>query len=269
MESPNFNKTTPPPQDENNPWDMSDVVNPHFQPEQPQYKEDVQYWGNEYRDIEKTFANYHKNITNPKDPKYLENLAYYEEDAAHIWQSMESATDKALQHGDFADTRYDVDHTQNIVAVSGENSIEAATGALYFDREHQLLEAINDLPDSPEIAADRDTVRQTWRMVNNYFTIAAYDRFSAERTKHHNKMIQHLNKLNQLTEKYHTKRFTFRDFRDTDHISYLSEKDPYGRTDNRYYYDRYNVAGYFRTAFSREFDEITKRAAEDSTYSSL
>ena len=88
------------------------------------------------------------------------------------------------------------------------------------------------------------------------------DNFEAQqndrmRTEAHNKVIDQLNYLNGLAEKYGVRRFTCRNFLTS--RNYNSRLDEYGVYGNRLKTDRKMVEGYFTVAYKQRVEAIKNR----------
>lgn len=151
--------------------------------------------------------------------------------------------------------------------VKPEETIEAATGIFYEERAQVLNQAILEVAQTEESQADSLVLRQTWRKVMDYIEAAAdyeflhrdYNAYQNMRRNCHNRMIQQLNDINHLAEKYKVERFTARDFMTND-FYYNSKRDPAGSLNHRADYDRESVLAYFKTAFRGDFASSERKA---------
>ena len=149
-----------------------------------------------------------------------------------------------------------------------EETVDAQAGRYYDKRNQELRNAI--------FASNEKTKDSDMRIVGTFLQTvmmhvgfrymmpddireqygddaAAFESFDRARTAAHNSVIKHLNKLNELAEKYGTTRFTPRDF-------WTSER-PHQTQDiaKRMKYDRKAVEAYYTLAFSSEIDEEERR----------
>jgi hypothetical protein len=165
--------------------------------------------------------------------------------------------------------------TDPMIAYRGVNNpevaktIEAQAGHYYDERKRALLEAItnSDKPEE-EKQEDRRYIIGFWKLVvthvdykhkkNAFSDVSEGRAYDHARTEAHDAAVNGLNKLNDLAEKYGTRRFTVRNFWDSKKRIGTSQE-----TIDRTRYDRDIVEEYYAIAFEYEIDEeIAKRTRE-------
>ncbi len=269
--------------DDSSSWDMQDapefagnkVVEPTEQKHMPTALEEMQFWCQEYNAAELQFAQYSKNIDsksmdNDKYERYRKTVAEYENDIAYDWERIEDSSNQALSDRLIHST-YELADTQGLGIVKPEETIEAATGIFYEERVNRLNQQVLSSEPNESTAADQVVLRQTWRKVMDYIEASTdydflhrdYSAYQNARRTCHNNMIQQLNNLNLLAEKYGTPRFTPRNFITNDFV-YDQRRDRGGKLNNRANYDRETVLAYFRTVFEGDFNSMEKKAAYNS-----
>lgn len=231
-------------------------------------REEVEYWAKEYNDTEMQFAQYSRGlpIDRAKNPEYRTTLEKYEEDIAFDWQRLEESTNKAMS-SQLLHSPYEVADAQRLGVVEPHETVEAELGIFYDERAKALNDKVIAAEATEETAAEQQLLRQTWRKVMDYIEAATdydflhrdYSAYQDMRRFCHNNMIQQLNALNQLAEKYDCKRFTPRDFMTND-FKYDKRRDRTGRLNQRANYDRETVLGYFRTVFDKDFRSADRKA---------
>ncbi len=171
--------------------------------------------------------------------------------------------------------------TDPMIAYSGinnpevANTIEAQAGRFYDERRSALLKAItnSDRPEE-EKQEDRHYILGFWQLVaahldykhqSNAFSDPSegwsYDR---SRTKAHDAVVNGLNKLNDLAEKYGTRRFTVRNFWDsTKRIKSSPE------TIDRARYDRDIVEEYYAIAFKYDINQELARLEREQGWTGI
>jgi len=149
-------------------------------------------------------------------------------------------------------------------------TIEAQAGHYYDERSDALLAAIRK-SDEPDKKADLEYARDFRRAVLrhlDYKYIEAggdwrkddADYYNRSRTRAHNSVIDHLNGLNALAEKYKTTRFTPRNFWTSD----IKEQTP--AMSRRMRYDRDIVEEYYAIAFSYEINDYEKELEKNRKF---
>lgn len=247
-------------------WDMSDIpdfANRLEETGSVDVMSEMKFWSNEYNMTEKQFAEY---VKAGLPEGYRETLKKYEDDIRFSWVKLQKMTNKAWE-GQLIRSDYELADTQRLGVVEPEETVEAATGIFYEERAHSLNQAILACGQNEESQTDNATLRQTWRRVSDYiesvtdyeFKSRDYNAYQNMRRACHNRMIQQLNQINYLAEKYGTERFTARDFMTND-FYYDSKRDRGRSLNHRANYDRETVLAYFRTAFQGDFDRSEKKA---------
>lgn len=149
-------------------------------------------------------------------------------------------------------------------------TIEAQAGHFYDQRSDALLDAIRDkkLPDAKE---DLEYVRNFRRAVMHHLDYKYIENdnewrkddaeyYERSRTRAHNDVIERLNGLNALAEKYHVHRFTPRDF-------WTSEnKQQTPAMSKRMRYDRDIVEEYYAIAFDYEIKDLEKKREQERKF---
>lgn len=147
-----------------------------------------------------------------------------------------------------------------------EKTIEAQAGHFFFERSEALSSAIQD-SDDPNRAEDLRLLSSFFSSVQShldykYTDARGFDAWEAEqydrsRTKAHNELIKHLNKLNELAKKYGTRPFTMRNFWTSENSRVI---DP-PHVKQRMLHDRHQVEAYCATAFTRAVEAAKERAS--------
>ena len=141
-------------------------------------------------------------------------------------------------------------------------TIEAQAGRFYYERMDALRKAIQETG-GENAEKDLDYARNFFPAVMThldfkYMTPAdvrdyGYDDYERQRTRAHNDAIKHLNGLNDLAKKYHTRPFTVRNFWSSDIREKRGQTPAIQRVMR---YDRDIVEEYYAIAFS---EEVRKR----------
>ena len=137
-------------------------------------------------------------------------------------------------------------------------TIEAQAGNYFHDRMIALKNAIESSGDQ-SLKADLEYTKGFYLAVMDHldhryedpekvFSMGV-DKFDKERTMAHNNVINYLNRLNDLTRKYHVRPFTVRNFCPSD--ARPKERQTPAIADLMSY-DRYSVQSYYSIAFSSE-----------------
>lgn len=230
----------------------------------------------EYRECEQKFAKMEQNMAAYREKalelpeeeraEQLVKIADYrrsrlrslERELGLAWYGMEEA--ERFKRFNNEEERYRAEGLGRGVGLAPEKTIEAATGELYDERASKLREAMDVQGVSPD-TEDFQGMRQTWEKVRHYFEDYYFvdDRsmnreesreYDRARQVAHNHMIEQLNLLNALADKYGTERFTVRDFRPNYGTGVT------GATGERLQYDRYTVVEYFKRAFRDNVAEL-------------
>ena len=157
---------------------------------------------------------------------------------------------------------------QNMITSSKESelrkTIEAQAGNFYYERVRDLKKAINDSKD-PNSEKDIDYILEFRNTVYShldykYMTpeeVKDYgpEQYERQRTHTHNSVIEHINGLNSLANKYNTRPFTVRNFWPS---SIRNKNEQSGAMQKVLRYDRDIVEEYYAVIFS---DEVRKREA--------
>jgi hypothetical protein len=239
-------------EDVNSEWNFEEYAEEFRGKESERAREDVEYWAGEYVGIERQFTQ-HK-VTGKAD------FERWEADAAEAYGKM---LDAEYSSG-FQDI-YERDNTEKIARIDPRESIEAESGYYYDERNKALIEAIQSNPDDTQREKELELVYGLHMLVAKHIEASAdselrrtdVETYQRNRQSAHNNLIDRLNALNGLAERYKVKRFTFRDFK-TNNFEYDRRKDPYGETDARYDYDRTCVEGWAKRAFSRDFEQAAR-----------
>lgn len=137
-------------------------------------------------------------------------------------------------------------------------TIEAQAGNYFHDRMIALKNAIESSGDQ-SLKADLEYTKGFYFAVMDHLDYRyedpekvfsmGVDKFDKERTMAHNNVINYLNRLNDLTRKYHVRPFTVRNFCPSD--ARPKERQTPAIADLMSY-DRYSVQSYYSIAFSSE-----------------
>ena len=137
-------------------------------------------------------------------------------------------------------------------------TIEAQAGNYFHDRMIALKNAIESSGDQ-SLKADLEYTKGFYFAVMDHLDYRyedpekvfsmGVDKFDKERTMAHNNVINYLNRLNDLTRKYHVRSFTVRNFCPSD--ARPKERQTPAIADLMSY-DRYSVQSYYSIAFSSE-----------------
>lgn len=149
-------------------------------------------------------------------------------------------------------------------------TIEAQAGHYYDERSGALLKAIHE-SDGNDKKADLEYTRDfrhavmrhlDYKYIEGNGSWREYDAdyYDRSRTRAHNSVIDHLNGLNALAEKYHTPRFTPRNFWTSD----IKEQTP--AMSRRMRYDRDIVEEYYAIAFSYEINDYEKELEKNRKF---
>lgn len=262
-------------------WDMSDA--PEFadagsmeaEVKAPNSLEAMKFWCQEYNTAEAQFVRYSKTISGrplseAEYGHYRKTVAKYESDVAYDWQRIEETSNQALSD-QLIHRLNELADAQSLGIVKPEETIEAATGIFYEERMEALNQQILSREQNKDTTADQAVLRQTWRKVMDYIEASTdydflhrdYSAYQNARRTCHNNMIQQLNHLNLLAEKYGTVRFTPRNFMTND-FAYSQRRDRGGKLNNRANYDRETVLAYFRTVFEGDFSAMERKSAYNS-----
>ena len=191
------------------------------------------------------------------DTMSYEEFSKWEDDASVYFTEMTKETSGL--HLD----RYQRDRLQNIKStIDPQQSIEACSGKWYRRRQAALVNAINQSDDpnkNEDLLAIDDTYRHVGEHIYYMYDSEEMDvaKRNIERRSAHNRLINHLNHLNDLARKYGVRPLTFRNFEDNN-FTYHRSLDSGGYTDSRAEYDRGSVEAYFRLAFSSDYDKATR-----------
>lgn len=234
-------------------------------------REDVEYFSQLYRDVTSDFAREKKRKGRIGYDEYLK----WEEDAAQSFSKM-----KAAEYDAKYDNIYDLDAAERLSVNDGENSIEAYAGNFFDERRNLLMEAIDKNTNRAEAAKDILTLGGLHQLVAEYVNARADHELSRtdskayrdKRQDAHNRVIDRINELNELAEKYGVTRLTFRNFVGNARGPYSEgqydrRKDYRGYSNGRAEYDRSVVETYIWLAFTRDFkdfDEEEKKGRSDS-----
>lgn len=234
-------------------------------------REDVEYFSQLYRDVTSDFAKEKKRKGRIGRDEYLK----WEEDAAQSFSKM-----KAAEYDAKYDNIYDLDTAERLSVNDGKNSIEAYAGNFFDERKKLLMEAIDKNTNRAEAAKDILTLGSLHQLVAEYANARAdyelsrtdNEAYNNKRQGAHNCVIDRINELNELAEKYGVRRLTFRNFVGNARGPYSKgqydhHKDYFGYSDGRAEYDRSAVETYIWLAFARDFkdfDEEEKKGRSDS-----
>ena len=215
-------------------------------------REELEYWASEYRDIELAFSKREKKAD-------LKEYQKWEAEARMAFSNVE----KAERDCHFA-SLYEKDATEKLAAVEGKDSIEAYAGNFYDERNQKLADVIL-ASNNEDAKQDKNIVMGLHKFVAEYIHVCNDSElrrtdplsYQKRRQKRHNDMIERINEINHLAEKYGVDRLIFRDFKTND-FAYDSRLDRTGETNARAEYDRSSVENYVRTAFSKDFYDSEK-----------
>ena len=153
----------------------------------------------------------------------------------------------------------------NDQTVLHDYSIDVYAGKFYHERAEALLAAIS-ASDSPSKEADKKHIDGFFDAVAahldyRYMTpedIRDYGevRADTERTHAHNRLIKYFNHMNELCEAYGTRRFTVRDFWDTEHLAKSAQTND---MQLRLHSDRDTVEEYYANAFPNVVRRYSQR----------
>lgn len=156
-----------------------------------------------------------------------------------------------------------------------ENSIEVKSGDYYGARMKSLREAIegSDIEEE-EKKADRDRMAETLDLVLSHVEFEfqqPQDSFESKmwdinKTEMHNKVIDQLNWLNEIAEKYGTERFTCRDFVTSRGHSPGRDHDVGGAMGRKMLSDRAIVKQYFNVAYKERVAGLRRKLERDYFY---
>ena len=213
-------------------------------------REELEYWAGEYRNIELAFSKREKKAD-------LEEYEKWENEAKMAFSNVEK-TERSCRFASL----YEKDATERLAAVEGKDSIEAYAGNFYDERNQVLVNKIMK-SNSSEAEKDVEIVGDLHILVYAYinackdYKLKGFDplQYQNNRKNKHNNMIERLNNINELAEKYNVTRLTFRNFITND-FPYDARRDSRGETNARAEYDRSSVENYIRTAFSSDFREL-------------
>lgn len=231
--------------------------------------DEIRHWSQKYAEDERDFARFaeRQQIATPEDrSKYEKRLLAYEHDIKFHWGMLEDETAAAMSDG-LRLNLYQRAEVQQIgtSTIEPSKSIEAALGVFYDQRMQELSDQIRSV-NNADTAKDLALAGQTWKRVRDYLEASQdiellqmdANGYHRTRTACHNNMIQQLNALNQLAQKYGTTPFTPRKFMDNN-FAYNGRLDKGGWLNSRAEYDRETVMQYFTKAFQKDFS----RAAEN------
>ena len=223
----------------------------------------LKYWARVYRETESDFAKKEISRYDIKEYEKWENDARYDFDRIEEYEEELGCSEDA----------YRKDNLEMLSGMTkGEDTIEAFAGHFYDERIRALRNAI-DSSDNKDKQEDKAKIFNFPKLVATFIeevkdksgTNLDANGVNHVRKNAHNEVIQALNDLNQIAEKYGVRRLTFRDFEYNTSGNYSEHKDKYedasgrimfGNTNARWIYDRRAVETYVRIAFSRDFRDV-------------
>ena len=217
-------------------------------------REEAAYWAREYYDAEVSFAK----RAEKSDIEYEEFLKW-EDDARTNYRRMQEYENQAL-----FSSRYERDRAEKFGILDAGRTLEAKSGDFYLRRQRALNRAIEE-SGSPDGEKDLLASQDLYRYVGEHIYYETdydtrrfdVDSYQANRRRAHNNLIEQLNHMNDLAEKYGVQRFTLRNF-ETNDFPYDRNLDSGGYTDRRAEYDRATVEAYCRNAFSSQYDKAMR-----------
>lgn len=154
-------------------------------------------------------------------------------------------------------------------------TIEAQAGNFYYERMDALKQAIEDSNDDkaeedlnylkdfyPAVVEHLDFKYMSPEDVRNY----GYDEYESKRTRVHNDVIKHLNGVNDLAKKYHTRPLTMRNFWSSDLVRMSAQTPAISKVMR---YDRDIVEEYYEIAFSSEVKRRKAKQERDMRWNFL
>jgi len=220
------------------------------------YKEsvldNVKYFAKQYRQVEYQFMNKIKDkslqlIDNEKDFKVWEN------EAAECYNKMKENEIEA----NFT-SQYERDRVEDISILEVANTIEVYSGHFFEKRKDDIIEAIENNPESKERAENLDIVTSLEKYaLEHVWAVRDYKGLRSVSAKAyadncrntHNALIDRLNRINSIAREHNVTPLTFRNF-ETNEYYYNKKEDFGGFTDARAEYDRATVEKYCENAFS-------------------
>ena len=211
-------------------------------------RDELQYWASEYRDIELAFSKREKKAD-------LKEYQKWEAEARMAFSNVEKA-----ERSCHFDSLYEKDAFERLATIEGKDSIEAYAGNFYDERSRKLAKAILS-SNNEDAKQDKNIAGGLHKLVAEYIHVCNDSElrrtdpliYQKRRQRRHNDMIERINEINHLAEKYGVDRLVFRDFKTND-FAYDSHLDRTGETNARAEYDRSSVENYVRIAFSKDFD---------------
>ncbi len=231
--------------------------------EDEQNKEKLKTLGLEYRALERDFG---QEFTDADDKK--ERLNYtikkYEDRVRHN-RFLAKLARSSMK------SEYGLAEFEGIVVDRPGETIEAKSGVMYAERLGDLKEAIrgSELGED-EKRADLEGLGRTLGLVMAHIERQfdeASDDFEAKandraRTEAHNQVIEQLNWMNEVAEKYGVRRFCCRDFLTS--RGYNKNSDFNGALGRRMKSDRAIVERYFELAYKERVENIRRKLGRAS-----
>ncbi len=189
----------------------------------------------------------------------------WEDDYEYDWNRLK----KELEVGEIYSAEAEADVESPLLGIIKEkltNTIEAQAGNFYDERYQSLMNAIRE-SDSPSKEKDIEYLHNfrhlvmshiDYKYIDKYNTAENYDSYDSLRNDNlrvnaHNNVIRHLNGMNDLAKKYHTRKFTPRNF----WTSNGTKETPNVKA--RILNDRHIVEAYYSIAFSYEIRDYERK----------
>ena len=235
--------------------------------------EDIKRLGQEYHTIEQDFAEKWPD-TNQRFADDPEKRQSYKKFLIEKYESKiaynRCLAENSAKVAGIKDTATLAEHERLQIRDVG-HSIEVLSAALFADRYNKLR---SRLAESPESAEELSLLEKTWGIVAEHtaykhtitsrmdaFEAGQYDR---SRTEAHNRMIDHLNAMNDLAEKHGEKSFTCRRFITS--RGYARDRDLYGDLGARMKSDRMIVDEYFTAAYRNRIADLVRKIEHESRH---
>ncbi len=217
-------------------------------------------------DTEAAFAKQLGRIAERQGRLTQKEFEIWEDDFASGWKRAQEQLDESGQHT----AELEADAVSPLMTDRNlSETIEAQAGNFYLQRNLDLKRAI-ELGDSTNKDRELETVKSFFSSVQRHIEYKYQDprqmdsweaqQYDRNRTAAHNNMIRHLNSLNDLARKYHTRPFTPRNFWTSDAPQKTFQ------VQNRMRHDRHQVEAYVEQAFTREVNDAKRRQERESRW---
>lgn len=201
----------------------------------------------------------------------------FENSYAHDWGTVKKEVAQAgMGLAEEAELEEGLFHVYNDQVDLNKWSIDVRAADYYRDRQDQLTAAIEQ-SDDPEKEADLAHVKGFYDKVYDHVEFRymprdevadmGYEAYESQRSDSHNGLIRYFNHMNELCEKYGTRRFTVRDFWDTGAYKGMSAAEREQRQTlpmrKRYRNDRDIVEEYYARAFASTIQRFEAKLRRD------